>query len=1428
MSGIRDTLGSLPRSMQAGAAVIAMGGILGLLTVLGSAKAAAAFIAMVALVGLLLIGYQWMLGRAAGRRSGPMEQAIRSSAGMAPVQIAEPARRARLDDLRKNFEAGVQKFRDSGKNLYALPWYVVVGEPGSGKTEAIRHCNVGFPPGLQDQLQGAGGTLNMNWWFTNHAVILDTAGRLMFEEVEPGSTSEWGEFLKLLKRGRPNCPVNGMLLVIPAESLIRDTAEAIEQKGSKIARQLDQIQRSLGVRFPVYVVVTKCDLINGFREFFDDVTDPQLQHQIFGWSNPAPLDAAFDPELVDQHLQAVRKRLLRRRMGLLADPVHRDDPRGRRTDQVDALYEFPDAFQDIAPRLKRYLSMIFVAGEWAAKPLFLRGIYFTSSMREGEALDAKLAEALGVPVESLPEGRIWERDRSYFLRDLFMGKMFREKGLVTRASNTSKQQSARRNAVLATASVGVLGLAALSYAGFQGLRQSLSTPTEFWSGLSAAMGSRLQPPAPEVGHTAWAIPVVAETALGAGEFTYQGSDGGGESGALRKLPIESGRKSYAKLPVELKDRAEQSIAVPWVYKPVAVVTGELGLAGTGVFGEQRADAARALFEASVLRPAVEAARARLGAMVRAEQGLSPAGAAALRQLIRIEVAQVAGEGKVVELAPLMRLALGQKAFEDPGAAKDVAELQRVMEWLYGAAPGAGWPPEGLASPTGGGAEVEGAVVAFGSGAGSAGSIESLIAELRSFDEAEQTLVKISPADGRQWDGEWQRAFERLTDAHTKASTHIAVLAGRDLKRAFVEEAASRRASIRTETEALLEEFKPLATQTGPRAEVLRAYRQTLAARAESMGNSGEAESELAAELPALDAKLIGDPANPAFAQRFALYARVASTLAAGGGGATDAGAVEAAAAADLKAIDEAKPPAGSSAEPLRIARESATATLTAALRNRRALVVDAVLSRKLTTMALVAEQVKKLAIEKSEALPSITLPAPMGASDASADPRFAPHAAANVVGELLAARKAARAAGGELSQRFRSTDDAASAYLTAFINYWTGGGIVDQASAGAAAAAWPQVRAAIISSDQWSAHADPLSELARAGAEAIEVLAAAVDPQDKPSMDRLEAGRRMLNEGRSALESQDFQNQCSACLSRWKGLPESGTAARTSLLLAISGSAGLNSLLVTTSERNFAKRYWQSLTLKALRTLADEAARDGDDAIKVLKRLDRFPLGRWSDDQAELTSEELAEARAALAKAPALPAPAGTGGPCEQTWPGGAEVEEAVRKLLGCGRLTSADSEMLGRMLGRVNTLGADPGVGRCVATYLARDPGTPGIEPVSRTFSTLTVKIGGVEGPPISLTSAGAALEPMRFPATAPGAELEFRGASGDQKISIPTRWLPLYLIDRHRGRPVDTTGSRLPVWEVEVLVTLSGKRHSMWLRLDFEAGEPPGSAWR
>lgn len=530
------------------------------------------------LVVLAVLLWRLLVKWQSRKRAQALNSQLTANSASAPSAINDPARRARLDDLRQNFGKGVEKFRAAGKDLYSLPWYVVCGEPGSGKTEAIRHCNVGFPPGLQDEMQGAGGTLNMHWWFTNQAVLLDTAGKLLFQEALPGTTNEWTEFLNLLRKARPNVPINGLLLVIPAESLIRDSFEEIQRKAGKIAQQLDTIQKRLDVRFPVFVLITKCDLINGFREFFAGMKDPQLQHQMTGWSNPEPLDAAFRPEAVDAHLESVVQRIRRRRLGLLKDPVPAD-PGARRIDEVDALFTLPGSVAALAPRLRRYLETIFVASEWSAKPLFLRGIYFTSALTEGSALDAELASALGIPAENLPEGKAWERERSFFLRDLFVQKIFKERGLVTRATNTRKLVRRRQWILGSVVAAGLIGLVVLSVIGRNALRNSVGEELALWRA-----GARV---------TDWAGPrwhPIVDNGL-----VYIGNDPVKLDGNNEIPVVEFHEK--------LQQRVTKDLQIPWIFKPIEAIAVQANP------GRRRAQ--RVLFEASVVGPLLEASREHL-------------------------------------------------------------------------------------------------------------------------------------------------------------------------------------------------------------------------------------------------------------------------------------------------------------------------------------------------------------------------------------------------------------------------------------------------------------------------------------------------------------------------------------------------------------------------------------------------------------------------------------------------------------------------------------------------------------------------------------------------------------------------------------------------------------------------------------------------
>ena len=654
MRMIRDLVAScigLPMPLRIGLLVVAGGGSIYMImyflsTLLGRATwiLLVGVIAVVLLLTVFGLLVKWMKKR----KAAPMERDIVGQAAGAPTGVSAASRRAALDDLRRNFETGIGTFRAAGKNLYSLPWYVIVGEPGSGKTEALRHSNIGFPPGLHDPLQGAGGTINMNWWFTDKAVILDTAGRLMFEEVPAGTTSEWQEFLKLLRTYRYNCPINGLLLVIPADTLITDTADQIKSKANKIAEQLHQIQRVLEVRFPVFVSITKCDLINGFREFFDNVTDPDLQQQIMGWSNPSPLDEEFKPEQVSQHLETVCERLRRRRLGLMLDPVHTDDPSGHRINQVDALYALPQSLARIAPRLRHYLDHVFAGGVWTGKPLFLRGIYFTSSMREGSVLDEELAEALGVPVKSIQEGREWERERSYFLRDLFLDKIFKEKGLVTRAIHAGRQRSARKAIVLAAGFISALVLAAFTWFGVRALRESIGLHRDYW--VAAAKETNWRRAEGDRGPVYWR-PIVALDHIGSTDYVYAG-----------KTLVEVGNDEVrlGQFHQKLAELVAKPIHIPWIFW--------LAQIGRIDIGESQADAQHLIFERGVLRPLADAARVKmmLDDGGRWPSELSPA----LAGLIRLE----SPSGDLPDLDPVARCSLYREPPKDaPAAAAEPAE-----------------------------------------------------------------------------------------------------------------------------------------------------------------------------------------------------------------------------------------------------------------------------------------------------------------------------------------------------------------------------------------------------------------------------------------------------------------------------------------------------------------------------------------------------------------------------------------------------------------------------------------------------------------------------------------------------------------------------------------------------------------------------------
>ena len=118
---------------------------------------------------------------------------------------------------------------------------------------------------------------------TTEAIILDTAGRYT---TESSDREEWFAFLDLLKKYRTRRPINGVLAAVNIADLSEAHPEEVASLAREVRARIDELQGRLGVVVPVYLCFTKCDLLPGFVEMFNDLSEED-RHQIWGFTLPA-------------------------------------------------------------------------------------------------------------------------------------------------------------------------------------------------------------------------------------------------------------------------------------------------------------------------------------------------------------------------------------------------------------------------------------------------------------------------------------------------------------------------------------------------------------------------------------------------------------------------------------------------------------------------------------------------------------------------------------------------------------------------------------------------------------------------------------------------------------------------------------------------------------------------------------------------------------------------------------------------------------------------------------------------------------------------------------------------------------------------------------------------------------------------------------
>ncbi len=331
--------------------------------------------------------------------------------------------------LRKRFEEAVDALKRTrkrgAKNLYELPWYIIIGPPGSGKTTALVNSGLNFPLAQKfgkEALRGVGGTRNCDWWFTDDAILLDTAGRYTTQDSnESADAAGWTSFLQLLRKYRSRQPINGVLVAISASDLLTLNEREREKHVVAIRERLEELNRNLKISVPVYFLVTKCDLIAGFSEFFDDFNQ-EARAQV--WGMTFPIEATESGKAVDS-FEGEFDALLERLQSRVLTRLDQDrDTRRRAT-----MLAFPQQVALLKPLMGDLLKRVFGASGYDSTVL-LRGVYLTSGTQEGTPIDRMLgAIARSFGFTSAVSAAAPGQGKSYFIQRLLKNVIFSESGL---------------------------------------------------------------------------------------------------------------------------------------------------------------------------------------------------------------------------------------------------------------------------------------------------------------------------------------------------------------------------------------------------------------------------------------------------------------------------------------------------------------------------------------------------------------------------------------------------------------------------------------------------------------------------------------------------------------------------------------------------------------------------------------------------------------------------------------------------------------------------------------------------------------------------------------------------------------------------------------------------------------------------------------
>lgn len=378
------------------------------------------------------------------------------------------------DEMSNSFrqsEEILKTYLGSREPQYELPWYLLIGAEGSGKTTLLKNLNLELPIGTPE-FEIPEEHSKLIWRFYDGAVILEPNGPFILRENSLSSDNQdWQYLLQLLNRFRPKRPLDGIILTLPCDELTsskRLSHNEIYERAKVIYTKLWELQNILGIKVPVYVVLTKSDVMPGFQNFVEALPLANSQ-EILGWSCPYSADANYLTAWVDEAFRYIHRTLDRLRASIFT-------ARKTQSNLIDGVFSLPLEFIQLKENLQIYLDQIF-KGSAYHESFFLRGIYLTGRTFIDSIIAPSLLPKLNTDFDLNNEKEFQDplSERVCFMTDLFEKKIFAESTLAQPIMRILVSTNRMLNyAKAAAATIGMVWFMGLIFA-HDNLKTGLST-----------------------------------------------------------------------------------------------------------------------------------------------------------------------------------------------------------------------------------------------------------------------------------------------------------------------------------------------------------------------------------------------------------------------------------------------------------------------------------------------------------------------------------------------------------------------------------------------------------------------------------------------------------------------------------------------------------------------------------------------------------------------------------------------------------------------------------------------------------------------------------------------------------------------------------------------------------------------------------------